>query len=243
MEPRTCKAALFAICLLTAAQALPAAGASDRTALTEQAKAAVAALATALKSELSTAMAAGGPPQAIDVCHSRAPAIAAEISQQQGVEVSRVSLRNRNPDNAPRDWQVGVLKTFQARLEAGEDAGSLTWQEIAETDGGRVFRFMKAIPTQPLCLACHGTAIAPAVQDKLAEWYPDDRATGFSEGDLRGAFVALLITPGASWALKVGDEAPDFNLPSTTGEKISLNQFRGKKIVLLEFYGADFSPV
>ena len=55
--------------------------------------------------------------------------------------------------------------------------------------------------------------------------------------------AVLLITPGASWALKVGDEAPDFNLPSTTGEKISLNQFRGKKIVLLEFYGADFSPV
>jgi len=43
--------------------------------------------------------------------------------------------------------------------------------------------------------------------------------------------------------LKVGDTAPDFSLPSTTGEKIRLSQFRGKKAVLLEFYGADFSPV
>jgi hypothetical protein len=44
-------------------------------------------------------------------------------------------------------------------------------------------------------------------------------------------------------ALEVGDAAPDFTLRSTTGEKISLSQFRGKKLVLLEFYGADFFPV
>ena len=37
-------------------------------------------------------------------------------------------------------------------------------------------------------------------------------------------------------ALKVGDKAPDFTLSSTTGEKISLSQFRGKKPVVLFFY-------
>jgi hypothetical protein len=44
-------------------------------------------------------------------------------------------------------------------------------------------------------------------------------------------------------AVDVGDPAPDFTLPSTTGEKVSLSQFRGKQVVLLEFYGADFAPV
>lgn len=44
-------------------------------------------------------------------------------------------------------------------------------------------------------------------------------------------------------ALEVGEKAPDFTLPSTTGGNITLSQFRGKKIVLLEFYGADYSPV
>jgi len=44
-------------------------------------------------------------------------------------------------------------------------------------------------------------------------------------------------------ALEVGEKAPDFTLPSTTGEKISLSQFRGKKLVLIEFYGVDFAPV
>ena len=59
-------------------------------------------------------------------------------------------------------------------------------------------------------------------------------------------FCFLLSTFGAASqapALQVGDKAPDFTLPSTTGEKISLSHFHGKKAVLLEFYGADYSPV
>jgi hypothetical protein len=56
-------------------------------------------------------------------------------------------------------------------------------------------------------------------------------------------FFGLLGIARVSWPLDVGDKAPDFSLPATTGGKISLSQFRGKKLVLLEFYGADFSPV
>jgi peroxiredoxin Q/BCP len=43
-------------------------------------------------------------------------------------------------------------------------------------------------------------------------------------------------------ALEIGQEAPDFSLPATTGGTISLSQFRGKQPVLIEFYGADFAP-
>ena len=56
-------------------------------------------------------------------------------------------------------------------------------------------------------------------------------------------FFGLLGTVRMSSALDVGDKAPDFSLPATTGGKISLSQFRGKKLVLIEFYGADYSPV
>ena len=69
-----------------------------------------------------------------------------------------------------------------------------------------------------------------------------------SESAKRTIFSGLLIasllgTAAFSSALDVGDKAPDFTLPATTGEKISLSQFRGKQLVLIEFYGADFSPV
>jgi peroxiredoxin len=43
--------------------------------------------------------------------------------------------------------------------------------------------------------------------------------------------------------LKVGDVAPDFELPSTIGEKVRLSDYRGKKNVVLMFYPLDFSPV
>ena len=52
--------------------------------------------------------------------------------------------------------------------------------------------------------------------------------------------VGALDVAGLAMALEVGDQAPDFTLPSTTGEQISLNQFRGKTLVLLEFHVNDF---
>jgi hypothetical protein len=182
---------LCSACILAAASTAFAAGIAtpETDLLAGQAKASVAAFAGALKSELMSAMKAGGPVQAIDVCHSTAPAIAREISEQQGLQVSRVSQRNRNSENAPTGWQTAVLDDFQSRLEAGGDPDGMTWQEIADTGDGREFRFMKAITTQPLCLTCHGETVAPEVTQRLSELYPDDRATGFREGDLRGAFV------------------------------------------------------
>ncbi len=65
----------------------------------------------------------------------------------------------------------------------------------------------------------------------------------------RSALAAVLLCgvwsgAGATvvTALEVGEKAPDFTLPSTTGEKISLSQFLGKKLVLIEFYVTDFTP-
>jgi peroxiredoxin len=53
---------------------------------------------------------------------------------------------------------------------------------------------------------------------------------------LAGVFGVVSTTT----ALEVGEQAPDFTLPSTAGEQISLSQFRGKKLVLIEFHVSDF---
>ncbi len=61
---------------------------------------------------------------------------------------------------------------------------------------------------------------------------------------LLGVLLAgLWVVAGSrvAMALEIGEKAPDFTLPSTIGEKISLSQFRGKKLVLIEFYVADFA--
>jgi len=54
--------------------------------------------------------------------------------------------------------------------------------------------------------------------------------------------VYVAGVPDLVSALEVGEPAPGFKLPSTTGGDISLSDFKGKKFVLLEFYGADFAP-
>jgi hypothetical protein len=175
----------IALALVLASGATMAGQTSEK----EQAMAATAALGKALKAELVGAMQSGGPLSAVDICHTRAPAIAASVSSEQGVQVSRVSSRNRNPGNAPNEWQAEVLAMFADRIEDGEDAAGLTWQETAEVSDGAEYRFMKAIPTDGVCLACHGTSLDPAVAEAIAARYPEDKATGFSQGDLRGAFV------------------------------------------------------
>ena len=153
------------------------------------AREATAAYASALKAELVQAMQSDGPLTAIEVCQIRAPAISSEISLDKGLTVSRVSLKNRNPANQPTAWQASVLETFETRKQSGEDPATLSWSETVSIGDGKEFRFMKAIPTGGVCLQCHGQDIAPPVAEKLAELYPTDKATGFSMGDLRGAFV------------------------------------------------------
>jgi peroxiredoxin len=56
------------------------------------------------------------------------------------------------------------------------------------------------------------------------------------------ALALASVTVGTAQALDVGEPAPDFRLPSTLGNDISLGDYRGKKWVLVEFYGADFAP-
>ncbi len=57
------------------------------------------------------------------------------------------------------------------------------------------------------------------------------------------ALTLVFALPGMTAAVEVGEKAPDFELPSTTGGKIRLSDFVGKKKVVLEFYVLDFSPV
>lgn len=138
-----------------------------------------------LGGRLMTAMSAGGPVQAIEVCKTDAPAIAARLSAESGARVSRTALRLRNSGNAPDAEARGVLEDFDRRLKAGASAPP----EAFEPTRGGGARYMKAIITQPMCTACHGKEIAPEVRAALAQHYPNDQATGFAIGELRGAFL------------------------------------------------------
>ena len=148
-------------------------------------------LGTQLKTELTAALAQSGPSGAIEVCRVRAPEIAARLSLESGAKVSRTALRVRNPANAPDDLQRAVLEQFVADMASGKVEPPLETAVEINRGGSVERRYMRAIPTDAICLTCHGTELAPEVKAAIAKAYPEDQATGFSTGQLRGAFSVI----------------------------------------------------
>lgn len=171
---------MLILCLIAAASA----EAQDDRRLTRSKEAAVQ-LQLELGATLLSALQAGGPAEAIGVCSVEASAIAARLSEQTGASVGRTALRIRNSDNAPDEDARTVLAAFERDLATG----AATTPEHFETKSDGSARYMSAIVTQPLCLVCHGSELAPEVAAAIDRHYPSDRATGFAVGDLRGAFV------------------------------------------------------
>jgi len=181
---------------LAAATLLCRVASADRAtpAWVDEARAAAARLGGGLIPELRAALAGGGPETAVRVCNLRAPEIAAQVSGP-GLQVGRTALRVRNPDNAPDAWERQVLFDLRDRLAAGEAATRIEHWEVQRRNGRRIGRWMKAIVTQPVCTTCHGKRIDPGLAGTIERLYPEDQATGFRIGDLRGAFTVEVELP------------------------------------------------
>lgn len=138
-----------------------------------------------LRSSLMRAMQSGGPASAVGVCAIEAPVHTAAITAGTDWSVSRISLRARNPNAAPDAW----ARTHLSAWENGEAPRQVSGLEDHE------FRLLIAQPVQPVCLTCHGKRLAGDVRTAIAEHYPDDRATGYALGDVRGAIYLRKALP------------------------------------------------
>jgi len=184
------KQILFIICgLLTTFHVY----ATDNQQLTDETRGAIKALGAELKATLKTTMKSEGPIKAISVCNVQAPKLAQKVSTEKGMEVGRTSLKTRNELNAPDPWELSVLEQFEHRKAEGEAVKKIEYSEVTHHNGNKVFRYMKAIPTDDVCLMCHGKQIAENLSAELKKLYPNDQATGFSKGDIRGAFTVVKI--------------------------------------------------
>ncbi len=154
----------------------------------KQAQALVKEFGGQLKPALKQAMKSGGPVEAVKVCQQKAPAIAKELSEKSGWEVTRVSLKARGAMAQPDAWEQSVLEGFVKQNASGTKAKDLELSEIVHEQSGSQVRYMKAIGTAGMCLQCHGENIAEPVKAALAQYYPDDKATGYKKGEIRGAF-------------------------------------------------------
>ena len=103
----------------------------------------------------------------------------------------RVSLKTRNKDNNPDKWEKRVLKLFEQLKSEGKDIQHLEAYNIENNN----LRYMKAIVVQKKCLTCHGQvdAIPVEVKEAIDTLYPEDEATWYKEGDIRGAFSVNML--------------------------------------------------
>jgi hypothetical protein len=182
--------------LATLATAMPALAADEPW--VAEARAVASAMPPKLLTVLTDAINTGGPDGAIAVCRDKAPQMAKAASEQSGWMIRRVSLRNRNPKAVPDAWEQSVLADFDRRAEAGEAPATLERAEVVPDAAGQpTRRFMRARPTQPMCTACHGMPdkLGAEVSARLRELYPDDRATGYLPGQIRGAITLKKPAP------------------------------------------------
>lgn len=173
-----------------AAVCLGGAGGADLRQLTEESRTVADQLVQQIRSELVKSMETSGPLRSIIVCKYNVPEISSALSRKSGWKVSRVALKARNPAlGGPDAWEQKVLAQFEARAERGDKPEALEHAEIVVEGNRHYFRYMRALPVGPLCLACHGSAeqLNPAVKAQLAVEYPHDRATGYRLGQVRGA--------------------------------------------------------
>ena len=141
-----------------------------------------AELLAPLKAEMKQALMGGmkeGPVNAIGACKVQAPAITAALSVD-GVEMGRSSHRLRNPANVAPDWADNIL---QAYLQEDSDRTPVVVPLPDDRLG-----YVEPIMLQTMCLACHGEVLSPEVAARIDKAYPDDQATGFEVGDLRGVY-------------------------------------------------------
>ena len=152
-----------------------------------------------LGQKLKAAMSTDGPVAAVSVCKESAPAIARQLSIANDAKVTRVGTRVRNQNmGVPNAWQKEALTQFEARLSQAEKAVDIEFWQVADNGHGKSeLRYAKAIAIQPQCLSCHGSAqdIAAPLSEKLRIEYPNDQATGYSVGQLRGAVVVTRPIP------------------------------------------------
>jgi hypothetical protein len=154
---------------------------------------AATSLREGLTARLTAAMAEGGPVAAIDVCAVDALPLTDSIAAASpATAMKRISLRTRNPHNAPDEAERAALEWFEARAAAGERPASLVQRY------GGDYRYYSPLRAAAPCLNCHGPleSLAPATRTALEARYPDDQATGYGEGDLRG-LIRVTVPAGA----------------------------------------------
>lgn len=135
-----------------------------------------------LGKNLMQAIQSQGPLHALEFCNTRAIPLTDSMAQHYATSIRRVSDKPRNPDNEANAEELKYIELFKKQVAAGQDPLPV----VLERQG--IAQFYYPIVTNSMCLQCHGksTDLKPEVAQKIRSLYPADKATGYSENEVRG---------------------------------------------------------
>lgn len=139
-----------------------------------------------LGSNLVKAINEGGTIHALEFCNIKAYPLTDSMATALKAHITRVTDQPRNPDNAATERQLTYIRSAKQTLASGNNINP----EISVVNG-RVTGYYPIITNQ-MCMQCHGNEKGQIDENTLAkikELYPNDLATGYEVGDLRGIWV------------------------------------------------------
>jgi hypothetical protein len=136
-----------------------------------------------LGGELKAAMERGGVAEAVNYCNLNASGISETVGKKYNATIKRVTDKPRNPANAAIAQELAQLENWRGILAA--NTGQVVTKEETETER----HFYMPIKIDAFCTSCHGVVgetLTVENQAIIAAKYPEDKATGYQAGDLRG---------------------------------------------------------
>ena len=173
--------------------AAPPAALMDEATVRTQGQEIVNEAAAALSKALMKALEEGGVAGALPFCSIEAVPLTTEAAKRSGVGLRRISSKNRNPGNAASPEEQRILDTFRAALSRAQAP-----QAVVEQTKIQASYYVPILLGNPTCLRCHGTPDQDIIPDDhrlIKQLFPEDKATGYKIGDLRGMWRVDFSNP------------------------------------------------
>jgi hypothetical protein len=138
-----------------------------------------------LSTTLQKKIGESGFDSAVGYCYLHAAHLTASKNDEV-TSIKRATLKPRNKENRADNFEEVQIRYFQNIIDKQEPLKS----KLVAENTGKV-HFFKPIIVQPLCLGCHGDPNSEINEITLAaiqKNYPQDEATGYATGDLRGVW-------------------------------------------------------
>jgi len=133
-----------------------------------------------LGKNLMGAIQTNGTMHALEFCNSQAIPLTDSMSTHYNATIKRVSDKNRNPNNKANAEELQYIEQYKSDLIAKRESKPIVIEK------GSQVQFYYPIPTNTMCLQCHGKQIRPEVQRQTLKLYPNDLAVGYGENEVRG---------------------------------------------------------